>query len=122
MYIRRNESNTTLLEKVDNSNAEIHMPASLWDSTPSASIAFADVTIPEGYELNYTVYADGTNISVHKNVETSDGNSVNTLSIKGPITNTSDSSIPEYITISIVAYDYNNLNIRHEINVKVYFD
>ena len=98
------------------------MPASLWDSTPSASIAFADVTIPEGYELNYTVYADGTNISVHKNVETSDGNSVNTLSIKGPITNTSDSSIPEYITISIVAYDYNNLNIRHEINVKVYFD
>ena len=85
MYIRRNESNTTLLEKVDNSNAEIHIPASLLDSTPSASIAFADVIIPEGYELNYSVYADGTNISVYKNVETSDGNSVNTLSIKAQL-------------------------------------
>ena len=122
MYIRRNESNTTLLEKVDNSNAEIHMPASLWGSTPSASIALADAIIPEGYELNYTAYADGTNISVDKNIETSDGNVVNTLSIKGPITNTSDGSVPEYITIIIIASDYNNISIHHQIDVKVYFD
>lgn len=122
MYIRRNESNTTSLEKVDNSNASIHVPASLWDDNANARIAVVDVILPEDSVLYSNIDVNGTNASLGFNKETSDGNSINTISIEGPITKTSDGSIPEYITIEITAEVGYNISNRHKIDIKVYFD